>query len=896
MAGCKHDCDTPARFPRAIFNRPALPEIDYRIGSYSSMREYLLDQLNKSVILSDWTHRGADDPGIAILEGAALVGDVLTFYQQLYANQAFLRTADWRESVSELVQLTGYRLAPGVGGEATFALKVKGEDKVSVPAGFGFKAQLEDQDKPDEFESGKTITAWPHLSQFNLYCPPRPPVNIATGLNRLELKAVGDAKDIDTLASLEINSGDRLMLVPDATMYDVTGASYSVQARSEIVIVKQVEQLLDRIVIHLEGELTVDRGNSVKAYLIDRTFHHFGYNAASLLNKYNGVEIEQQPTDFERDIYGTHSGSNYYSRLTRTEIPLEQEVKDLALGSKLICQGLTSFDDDTGSSEISRSDQRFTVVKTIEEIKTNTLKWGHTEASTSVLIINSKLIANDDIAYESADIRQMLFHETISPELTLAAPTDWHGGDFSEARLQFYGTYSQLTALTQRKLMLVDDDTGQIQRVRVTDTLDDFKRALAGSDKDEQHDWMWDISLDVLPAFKREQFWPGTPKITVYGNLIEATQGKSEKQAVLGSGDNRQTFQTFKLPRAPLTYLLDESQTPAQVPELQVYVDNILWQRVDNFFDRKQDAQVYVVREDEEGNSWIQFGDGKNGSRLPSGNNNVVALYRSGIGASGELKADSKPQATGKLKPLDKVYLPAEVVGGEQAETEVTAREAAPARLQSLDRMVSLADYEAETLAIPGVIKVRADWTAPSGTPLVRMVILTESGTQPALNKVRNTLKTYNRCRGAARFPILCVAGNLHYIALQVRAAYAANRRVEDIQSAIETALGIQTVDDEGNHLGLFSLAQRRFGQNVHVSQVIAAIQQVEGVQWVEVDALQALEMGTPIETDPEQLTLPAVLQRKPLVQCDATRVLVLHEQHFSVNLILDESKRECEA
>lgn len=896
MASCKHDCDKPALFPRAIFNRPALPEIDYRIGSYSSMREYLLDQLNKSLILSDWTHRGADDPGIAILEGAALVGDVLTFYQQLYANEAFLRTADWRESVSQLVQLTGYRLAPGVSGEAIFALKVKGEGKVSVPAGFGFKAQLEGQDKPDEFESSQTVNAWPHLSEFNLYCPPRPAVNIGNGLNRLELKAVGDAKDINTLVAQQINSGDRLMLLPDATMYDVTGASYSDQARAEIVIVREVEQLLDRVVIHLEGELTVNRGNSVKAYLVDRTFHHFGYNSASTLNKYNGVEIEQESTNFERDIYTTDYGSGYYSRLSSTEMPLEQEVKDLALGSKLICHGITSFDDDTGSSQVSRSNRRFTVVKTIEEIKTNTLKWGHTEGSTSVVIVDSKLIANNEILYESADIRQMLFHEAISPELTLAAPTDWNSGDFSEAKLQFYGSYRQLTALAQRKLILMDAEAGQIQRVRVSDTLEDFKTALAISDKDEQHDWMWNITLDVLPAFRREQFWPTAAKITVYGNLVEASQGKSEKQAVLGSGDNRQTFQTFKLPKSPLTYLLDESQTPAQVPELQVYVDNILWQRVDNFFNRNKDEQVYVVREDEEGVSWIQFGDGKNGSRLPSGNNNVVALYRSGIGASGELKTDSKPQATGKLKPLDKVYLPGEVVGGEQAETEVTAREAAPARLQSLDRMVSLADYEAETLAIPGVIKVRADWTAPSGTPLVRMVILTESGSQPALNKVRNTLKTYNRCRGAARFPILCVAGSLQYIALQIRAAYGANRRPEDIKSAIATALGIQTADDEDNEQGLFSLAQRRFGQNIHVSQVIAAIQQVDGVQWVEVDALQALEMGMPIETDPEQLSLPAVLQRKPLVQCDATRVLALHEQHFSVNLILDESKRECKA
>ncbi len=895
MSECKHDCDKPPIFPRPISNRPALPEIGYRIGSYSSMREYLLDQLNKSVVLSDWTHRGADDPGIAILEGAALIGDVLTFYQQLYANEAFLHTADWRESVSELVQLTGYRLAPGVAGEATFAVKVKGEKKVSIPSGFGFKAQLEDQSKPDEFESSHASSAWSHLSEFRLYCPPKPPANITAGLNKLELEAVAGKHDIATLAELEISSGDRLMLLPEATMYDITGASYTEQKMAEIVIVKKVEQLLDRLVIHLEGSLTINRGSSVKAYLIDRTFHHFGYNASSVLNKYDGVEIKQEDTNFERGICSTHYGSGYYSRLQSTEMPLDQEVSDLALGNKLICQGIASFDDATGSSTVSRSKRRFTVVKTIKEVKSNSLIWGHTEASTSVVVVDNKLITNDYILNESTDISQLVFHEAVSPELTLSAPSEWDEGDFTEAKLQFYGTFKQLVALAGRDLLLVDDNSGQLQQVSVISKLQDFKNTLTLGNNDTTHNWMWDVVLSVMPAFKRKKFLPDSPQITVYGNLVKATQGKTEKQAVLGSGDNRQTFQTFKLSKTPLTYLLDESKTPAQVPELKIYVDNILWQRVDNFFNSKKDTQVYVVREDEEGNSWVQFGDGVNGARLPSGNNNVVAIYRTGIGANGGLEQDTKPQATGKLKQLEKAYLPGEVVGGEQTETKATARQAAPAKLQSLDRIVSLADYEAETLALPGVIKVRADLAAPSGSPLVRVVTLTESGTPAALHKVRTTLNTYNRCRGAARFPILCVAGNLQYLALDLRVAYASNRRLDDVKKEIMAVLGVQIPGSERNNHGLFSLEQRDFGQDVHISQVLAAVQQVKGAQWVEINAMQSLDMGTPVETDPEELSLPAILNRNLLVRCVATRVLALHKNHFSINLFLDETKRECQ-
>ena len=42
---CRNDCLEPLRFPADIFNRPALPHIDYRIGSYADIREALLRNL-----------------------------------------------------------------------------------------------------------------------------------------------------------------------------------------------------------------------------------------------------------------------------------------------------------------------------------------------------------------------------------------------------------------------------------------------------------------------------------------------------------------------------------------------------------------------------------------------------------------------------------------------------------------------------------------------------------------------------------------------------------------------------------------------------------------------------------------------------------------------------------
>jgi len=100
-------CEEEFRFPKEIYNRPGLDHIRYRIGQYSDFRKYLLKGLYRSKELANWTHHSADDPAFALLEGACILGDILTFYQQLYANEAYLRTAKEKESITDLITLTG---------------------------------------------------------------------------------------------------------------------------------------------------------------------------------------------------------------------------------------------------------------------------------------------------------------------------------------------------------------------------------------------------------------------------------------------------------------------------------------------------------------------------------------------------------------------------------------------------------------------------------------------------------------------------------------------------------------------------------------------------------------------------------------------------------------------
>ena len=264
------------------------------------------------------------------------------------------------------------------------------------------------------------------------------------------------------------------------------------------------------------------------------------------------------------------------------------------------------------------------------------------------------------------------------------------------------------------------------------------------------------------------------------------------------------------------------------------------------------------MREDDEGTSLVQFGDGVTGARLPSGRRNVKARFRVGSGGRGPLKQGQAPKPMGRLKPLSAVFMPAPAVNGADPETADGARETAPNRMQGLGRLVALPDYEAEAMALPGVRKARAAWVAPQGSPRLQLIVLTDGGTEAEAAAVAAAMTSANRCRGANRFPIETVQGIRQYLHVDLTVGYEPERLPEDLEPQIRLALGVQEGAEEPAD-GLFGFEERQFGQGAHVSQVIGVVQQVLGVIWVRVDAFQAIDLGDPPETDATQLPVPTV-------------------------------------
>ncbi|MBP9183297.1 MAG: hypothetical protein KBF78_09210 [Fuscovulum sp.] len=876
MTDCDPLIDDPFLFPRRPANRPALPRIGYRIGEYPDFVEAMLRGIDGEVALAAWTHRGADDPGIALLEGVGILGDILTFYQERYANEAFLRTALWRESVAGLVRLLGYRLSPGLGGTARLAVELKpAAGRVVVPAGFPFKADLDGQDLPAEFQTDAELVAHAHLSRFNLFRPRSYAPVVAALTTRLEVDRAGGNAALAAIAALGLKKGDRLLLQPDAPAWVTNpNAAFAEQDSFQVLAVKEVQQLHDRTIVTFDTPLARGWSLPLTAWRLGRTWRHFGHAAPpthTVVSPTTGTVTGATTltTYFLRHLSTNHDCANtsMATDIPGAQIPLDQEVADLVPGRRIAVETLVRRD---GAA------LPCVFVRTVMRLRGTAMTFGPQTGPSTVLTMGAGLLTHGQVAAEEADIRDYRIHEITSPAIRLRPVATASGGAFATGTeaLAFYGTRAQARTLVDRPLMLKHDD-GRWQELTCVNEATDFP--WVGTDPK-----MWLLSFDAPPApFLRGDFDEEAPRVTVFGNLATASQGKAVAEVVLGNGDARAVFQTFPLPK-PVTHLLRPGADPAEVPELTVRVNGRAVDRVASLYGQPPDRLVHVLRQDDDGSFHVQFGDGVTGARLPSGRGNVTATFRTGSGARGVLKPGAQPGAGTRIEGVAKLHLPGEVTGGADPETEATARVAAPGRVQGLGRIVSLADYETELLAIPGVSRVRAAWDMLDGAPGVVLRVLLQSGRETEFEAVRAAILSFQRCRGSNRFGIEVRPARLRQVFLDLRYAFDPGLLQADVAAAITRRLAPMDLAD-ADPGGVFALAARGIGETEYASRIEGRVQAVPGVLWARVDGFGKLP-ATPAGDPPDSLDLPPAprpraAQAKPL----AGELLQLHGAHLTL-------------
>jgi hypothetical protein len=326
--------------------------------------------------------------------------------------------------------------------------------------------------------------------------------------------------------------------------------------------------------------------------------------------------------------------------------------------------------------------------------------------------------------------------------------------------------------------------------------------------------------------------------VTLTANVVAATHGERVRSEVLGGGDGREANQRFVLRKSPLTYVSAPTATGAE-STLDLRVNGIRWTEAPGLYDLGPGDERYIVRIGDDGETALVFGDGRRGARLPTGAENMLATYRSGIGAAGMVGADRLTLLQTRPPGVEGVTNPLPATGAADPETRDSARENAPRSVLALDRIVSLSDFEDFARAFAGIAKAQAVTFWRGATRLIHLTVAAENGLEVDRDSdlFKNLVRAIDGAREAA-LSVIVDSFARRYFEVAATLVLDGRRLPETVIADVQARLGAE-----------FSFARRAFGEPVTAAEIVAAIHTVDGVAAVDLDVLRPIE-GTVLPGD----------------------------------------------
>jgi hypothetical protein len=650
-------CDTPPDRPLVI---PAgLSSLPRQTQLFPDVRQALLEEIRFKQALDAWRARGSRDFGVMWLELWAYVADVLGFYDERIANESYIRTAVRRPSLRRIVDLLGYIPAPGIAGETRLAAIAEGRTTVQVPARTGFRSDAFDNQPPQVFETETGVEIHPLKNSWEIESVLRVGSNgITTDELTFETAEFGLAKDRIVLITLPGIGPDNTS--PDSPQPFVT-------------------RVTD--VAPFEGK---DGTTYVRV-----TLQH-------------SITI---PTN---------------TRLS--EIKVQTPSVSAVLTANLPPGGQDTIFNQDSATTVAFFDTVYRQLRQNDRVAVARQSRGIYAAPVATALFETlATIPGTGVSSDQAPVLIPIAQVQLSPALEL------QGGPFDAFfKEEFTFHFGHVDAGRITNIAETDikrEDLGRTGGVGIVGVVERPPEALASGrleletgfllrDADERGalvDGVILFNVDGSATFQATDMTSLPPDlrcpITVFGNVIRATRGESVNE-VLGNGNARLALQRFKLRKKPLTYLFVEGGVRST---LEVRVDGVLWSETKTFFGATPEDRVYIVRHDDDRNTFITFGDGVRGARLPSGIKNVLATYRFGSGSA--VPPPSKiRQLARPAKGLRGVESPLAATAGKDPDEPAALRSTAPKSVLLFGRAVSTDDFGVLANLVPGVIKAIAEF------------------------------------------------------------------------------------------------------------------------------------------------------------------------------------------
>ncbi|HWE85314.1 MAG TPA: putative baseplate assembly protein [Terracidiphilus sp.] len=883
LCGCCSDVTQLT--PALIVNRPALSSIAYRAGTYPTFLASMHAALSSSNLpaLASLRTRSSSDFSLALIDAWAEVLDILTFYTERLANEAFLGTAIETRSVFEIARLVGYKPSPGVSAATVlaFTLATAPGSPATVPIAAGTRVQSipGPGQSPQVFETSSPLTAT--IANNAIPAATSQPWQLIG--NDVSTWLAGTANNIQP--------GNVLLFVSAPNGIPSTSGPAAVVNVTSVTVDSKGGNTLIAWDQPLPAALT-KMSPAVCLYVFRTKAALFGANAPvpGLFAKPGNIPGYSSGPDWNwtyNDYTYVVNLDNSYSGLS----PAAYGANALANQAQwMVLTGpqYTSYfqiesvsESNPGLYSLSAKTTQLTIYKGSvlrgANLDTNELLWEFVhETRVTTAYVQSQLLtfANLPITAKTQDgyslLPGMLAPVTgdslvltglqpisanspigasgkrlrIVPTVKLSGSgqASVNGGftpagaaaalaaslnqpflvdaypPVSDPEIAGNVLWNVLTVTGQAGILSAPATSVRLQPSASADPLTGEAAVVLSSAVNGAT-----TSLTLTARLGRIY---DAATVNVNANAVEATHGETVME-IVGSGDATNPALQFQLKQSPLTYTSASNASGLQ-STLQVRVNNLLWTEAPNFLSSAPGDRAYVTRPNSTGGPSIQFGDGVQGSRTPTGTSNIQAKYRKGIGVAGMVAAGQLSQPLDRPQGLQYVTNPGPATGAANPASAADAQQSAPLPTLTLGRIVSLADYQNFALAFPGIALALATWTWIGNTRGIFLTLAGEGGTmlnssdQVVLNLL-SALSSY----GLPNMPVLAVSyvPQNFEIGMQVKInspTYDPNLVLAQVWQSLSAA---------------FAFGQLAPGQGVAASRVLDLAQQVPGVIAVDLTA-----------------------------------------------------------
>lgn len=461
-AGC-HCCEAATDpTPEVIDNRSGLPAIRYRVGTYASFRQAMVESMARRPELAGLATRGDDDFGIALLDLWAYVGDVLTFYQERIANEAFLGTATLRDSTLHLVAALGYRPRPGFAASVELAFALEPGKRLSIPASLRVQSVPAPGEQAQKFETRAAIEGDAALNRLTILPAPTAAGVLAAGSTEAFLRPGWDPRRCPLAAN-------------DALVFFGGGISSTALEEKTVVAIER-DSRGDRLI--WSPPLVANAGTSASCWRVRRKLKIFGHDAPAQYTK-----TTADPALNARFAVATRTS---WSVAGGPTLDLDARYDDLKIGTTLLAvtptfrQAVTV----TGTAVVAAAFEPFA-------------------ASVTSITVQPGL--------GSFDRRELELYELFDPEVPLW-DCDYPGATISGASFVVRSSSPVPAALAPKRTVLLVDGTGKSELTTV--------QAVSAVSYDQSDHWLITVSPAVPALDARTAELLGNVVTAVHGETV----------------------------------------------------------------------------------------------------------------------------------------------------------------------------------------------------------------------------------------------------------------------------------------------------------------------------------------------------------------------------------------